>query len=329
MNSQAVGTPEVTVVVPTHNRAHLIGEVVASALGQRDVVVEVIVVDDASDDDTPRRLSAIGDPRLRILRNEINLGVSGARNRGIETARGTWIAFLDDDDLWAPTKLRTQLDATGADDAALVYTAAVAVDEHRRVRRLLPAPGDRTIRAELLGGNRIGSPSCAMARADALRRVGGFDPELSILADWDLWLRLLAVGRAVACPEPLVAYTEHEENMHLELGAMLREYRAMRRKHRRLGTAGAGGPGNQLWWQWIASIYRRKDRRLQAAAAYLFCAVRYRSRRDLRFGAAMLLGERLLPVGPDWPSPPVPSQPGWLARHQAGSERSSSPAAGG
>ncbi|MEP6953156.1 MAG: glycosyltransferase family A protein [Solirubrobacteraceae bacterium] len=328
MESQP-GTPEVTVVLPTHNRADLVGEVVASALGQREVAVEVIVVDDASDDDTARRLSAIGDPRLRVLRNETNLGVSGARNRGIEAARGLWIAFLDDDDLWAPNKLRTQLDAAGGVAAALVYTAALAVDEHRRVRRTLPAPDDQTIRAELLGGNRIGSPSCAMVRADALRRVGGFDPELSILADWDLWLRLLAIGPAAACPEPLVAYTEHEENMHLAVGAMLREYFAIRRKHVRLGTAGAAGLGDRLWWQWIASGYRRKGRRLLAAGGYFFCAVRYRSRRDLRFAAAMLLGERLVPVGPDWPSPPAPAQPDWLASHQAGSQRRSSSAAGG
>jgi hypothetical protein len=111
--------------------------------------------------------------------------------------------------------------------------------------------------------------------------------------------------------------------MHLKLGAMLREYRALRRKHRRLATTGARGLGDHLWWQWIASAYRRNGQRAHAAAAYLFCAVRYRSRRDLRYAFAMLLGERLLPVGPDWPSPTEPVSPDWLTAHQAGSASSS------
>jgi glycosyltransferase involved in cell wall biosynthesis len=325
MSTQDPRTPEVTVVIPTRDRAHLVAGVVASALEQRGVAVEVVVVDDASTDETPQRLEAIEDRRLRVLRNEVNLGVSGARNRGIEGARGPWVAFLDDDDLWAPGKLRAQLAAPGATAAVLVYAGAVAVDAGRRIQRVLPAPTDGdALRADLLDGNRIGSPSCVLARTDALRRVGGFDPDLSILADWDLWLRLVEIGRPVPCPELLVAYTEHEGNMHLDLDAMLREYRVLRRKHRQL-TAAAGRPlGSRLWWRWIASAYRRKGQRGRAAMVYLACATRYRSRRDLRFAAGMTLGERLLPLGPDWPAGGPPPRLDWLGADHTRSPRSCS-----
>src|SRR5215211_487544 len=134
MSTQDARTPGVTVVIPTRDRAHLVAGVVASALDQRGVAVEVVVVDDASTDETPQRLEAIEDRRLRVLRNEVN--------RGIEAARGPWVAFLDDDDLWAPGKLRAQLAAPGAQAAVLVYAGAVAVDAGRRIQRVLPAPTD-------------------------------------------------------------------------------------------------------------------------------------------------------------------------------------------
>ena len=82
-----------------------------SALRQRGVDVEVIVVDDASTDDTAHVVSRLGDRRVRLLRQASNGGVSATRNRGIEEAGGEWISFLDDDDLWAPEKLVLQLKA--------------------------------------------------------------------------------------------------------------------------------------------------------------------------------------------------------------------------
>jgi glycosyltransferase involved in cell wall biosynthesis len=91
------------VIIPTYNRAHCVGDAIRSVLAQSLPPFEIIVVDDGSSDDTPRVLASFGDS-IRALRQE-NAGVSAARNRGIEAARGEWISFLDSDDLWSPEKM--------------------------------------------------------------------------------------------------------------------------------------------------------------------------------------------------------------------------------
>src|SRR4051812_3505416 len=97
--------PQVSIVLPTHNRTSMLQQALGCALDQEGVDLEVIVVDDGSSDDTPEVLGRVEDERLRVIRNERPQGVSRARNSAIERANGDWIAFLDDDDLWAPGKL--------------------------------------------------------------------------------------------------------------------------------------------------------------------------------------------------------------------------------
>ncbi|HWC32537.1 MAG TPA: glycosyltransferase family 2 protein, partial [Actinomycetota bacterium] len=123
--------PEVTVVIPTRDRWSLLATAaLPAALVQEDVDLEVVVVDDGSRDETPERLAELTDPRLRVIRNLEPLGVAQARNAGIAAARGRWLAFLDDDDLWSPRKLRTQLDAARAAGASFVYAGVINVDEY-------------------------------------------------------------------------------------------------------------------------------------------------------------------------------------------------------
>ena len=96
----------VSVVIPTRNRTALLAMTLRSVLRQRDVTLEVIVVDEAaSTDDTGARLAAIRDPRLRVIHHDAPRGLPAARNHGAEEARGEWLAFIDDDDLWAPDKI--------------------------------------------------------------------------------------------------------------------------------------------------------------------------------------------------------------------------------
>src|SRR6187200_1386086 len=136
----AMPAPEVSVVIPTRNRWELLSRnSLASALAQVGVELEVIVVDDASDDGSEERLEAVGDPRVRVIFRERQGGQAVALNDGIEAARGEWIAFLDDDDLWSPRKLRAQLDATGP-RAQFVYGSMVAVDTSGNVLEAVPTP---------------------------------------------------------------------------------------------------------------------------------------------------------------------------------------------
>jgi len=124
--------PDISVVIPTRNRRRLLALALASVLDQRGVRLEVIVVDEASTDDTVEMVRSIADPRVRLVRHAVPLGKSAARNRGIAESAGDWIAFLDDDDLWAPDKLRLQLQALRAERRAWAYTGAVNItDDHR------------------------------------------------------------------------------------------------------------------------------------------------------------------------------------------------------
>src|SRR5947209_3023883 len=101
--------PEVTVVIPTHNRRARLAVTLRTALEQVDVDHEVVVIDEASSDGTADFLAAVHDRRVRVVRHEPAQGLPAARNAGIAVAQGRWVAFLDDDDLWAPDKLASQL----------------------------------------------------------------------------------------------------------------------------------------------------------------------------------------------------------------------------
>src|SRR5262245_25673454 len=116
---------QVSVIVPTRNRRELLPTTLRSALGQRGVDLELLIVDDASDDDTAAAAQALGDGRIRVIRLDKPSGVSAARNRGAAAAQGEWLAFLDDDDLWAPDKLARQLDAARESGRDWGYTGGV------------------------------------------------------------------------------------------------------------------------------------------------------------------------------------------------------------
>ena len=117
----------VSVIIPSYNRSRLCRQAVSSVLSQTYANVEVIVVDDGSTDDTEQVISGM-DERVRYIRQE-NAGVSAARNRGLEAARGELIAFLDSDDLWLPWKLEAQVGLLEAfPDVGMVWTDMIAVD---------------------------------------------------------------------------------------------------------------------------------------------------------------------------------------------------------
>ena len=310
--------PVVSVVIPTRDRADHVLDAVASALGQQDVTVEVIVVDDGSTDHTPQLLAAIDDDRVRVVRQEPGQGVARARNLGIAQARGEWIAFLDDDDLWAPGKLRTQLDAAARVNGALAYGAAVVVDDRHAVLQLSAAPAAAGLGRDILARNVIpGGCSNLIARTELVRRVGGFDDRFSMMADWDLWIRLAQVAPAGGCDDVLVAYRRHDQTMVArgtidcvpELDLILAKYRSLRRAHRvRLDQRSI--------LRYFARAQRRGGHHRAAARIYLQAAKRTASATDLARALVVVMGEpaigasrRLRPGSRD--AAPI-DPPGWL-----------------
>jgi len=227
------GTPDVTVVIPTRDRPRTLAVAAVSACGQREVDVEIIVVDDAGEPSTSGILAAIGDPRVRLIRNEGPPGVAAARNAGIEAARGRWIAFLDDDDAWAPTKLAEQLAASQLAGATWAYTGYVAVDPALRVRGGHPPASPGEVVRDLRRHNAVpAGGSSVVVRRDALDAAGRFDPSLATSEDWDLWLRLAEVGRLAGVPRPLVALREHGAMASRRIERVLADVEVVAGRHR-------------------------------------------------------------------------------------------------
>jgi glycosyltransferase involved in cell wall biosynthesis len=280
-------------VIPTRNRWPLLSRALDSVLDQEDVALEVVVIDEGSTDETPARLAAVTDERVRALRNDAPTGVANARNRGISAARGVWVAFLDDDDFWAPTKLRSQLDGCAAVEADFSYTGLVTTDASLELRRVSAAVPAQELERALLGMNVIGAPSSVMAKRSLLERIGGFDPGFSVLADWDLYIRLAVAGRGAACDAPLTAYLTHPTNMHLDAPAAMEEFGRLRSKHASLARSRGVKLGDDRWWGWIAGSLRRSGHRFKGAGLFLWLGLRFGRPHLIGRAAGMLAGDRL------------------------------------
>lgn len=314
-------------VIPTRDRWHLLSTAaLPSALCQEAVELELIIVDDGSRDETPRRLADVTDGRLRVLRHERPLGVAQARNAGIAAADGAWVAFLDDDDLWSPRKLRRQLDAVAEAGASFVYTDGAAVDSQRRCLFSVESPDPERVGEELLRWNVMwGGSSNVMARTELVRTLGGFDEHLFQLADWDLWIRLALAGRAASCTDVLVAYSIHERNMLLtDRRDVFPEMDYLVDKHRDSSEAFGIDFDRALFSRWVAVGHRRAGRRLQATHTYLDGARRYGDLGAVPRAFGSLLGEpavrlfKRLTGGKQHRAGGQPSadEPAWLARYR-------------
>ena len=123
--------PKVSVIIPTYNRAELLKVAIASVLSQTYKDFEIIVIDDASHDNTQELLTSLKDKRIRYIRHETNKRISAARNTGIVNSHGNYIAFLDDDDEWLPEKLQLQVDflENSPPIIGVVYTGFYKIDK--------------------------------------------------------------------------------------------------------------------------------------------------------------------------------------------------------
>jgi glycosyltransferase involved in cell wall biosynthesis len=307
--------PTVSVVIPTRDRWAFARRAVAAASAQEGVDVEVIVVDDGSAEGGREQLANLGDDRVRLVRNQASAGVAVARNRGIDEARGDWVALLDDDDLWAPRKLEAQLAVAAAAGADWAYCASLVVDRDRRPLRLsIDPPDPATVATELLRRNVIPAGSSnVVARAETLRGIGRFDERLHQLADWDCWLRLAVAAPAAVAPEVLVAYTEHPGNMLLtDAGQVMRELDYIAEKHRERSREAGLQFDRLAACRWIAWAQRRAGLRRQAVATYLRGAVVHRSPGNVVRAVAAGVSERLMKDPAPVSAPPT--APEWLAR---------------
>jgi hypothetical protein len=200
--------------------------------------------------------------------------------------RGVWIAFLDDDDLWSPRKLRVQLNASGP-RAQFVYGSMVAVDTSGNVLETVPTPPPAEVRQLLRRHNVLRCPSSVMARTEFVRKIGGLDESLNELTDWDFFIRLADAGRCAACEEVVVGYLVHPQNRRLRQDSDVEtEFRYLAAKHQHgLPLERAG------FARWVAMGHLRAGRKRAALSTYLRSAVRDRDPGNAVRAGVAIFGE--------------------------------------
>jgi glycosyltransferase involved in cell wall biosynthesis len=199
--------PKVSVIIPTHNRARYLHRAIQSVLDQTFRDLEIIVVDDASSDETPRIVRAFRDERIRYFRHNANQGEAGSRNTGVQNSIGQYVAFLDDDDAWLPQKLAAQVELleTSSSKVGAVYTSFLKVDGPTgKVLGSWNAEKRGNVFRDLSEENWIGIPSTVVLRRQCFDTVGLFDEKVEFGLDYDMWVRVAQFYEFEYLEEPLV-----------------------------------------------------------------------------------------------------------------------------
>ncbi|MDQ3089309.1 MAG: glycosyltransferase, partial [Acidobacteriota bacterium] len=215
---------KVSVIIPTYNYAHFIGEAIESILAQTFPLSEIIVVDDGSTDNTEQIVAKYGN-KVRYIKQE-NSGVCAARNFGVKNSSGDFIAFFDADDICFPAKIEKQM-AKFAEDAkiGLVHCGMREFDlQGNTIRYHLEGRKEGWIADEILLLMPVitASGSSIMVSREAFNAVGGFDTNLTVGEDWDFCYRVARKFKVGFVPEILVDYRYHGKNTHLNLMKMER-----------------------------------------------------------------------------------------------------------
>lgn len=278
-----------SVVIPTRNRLSLLMRAVAGVAAQTHHDLEVVVVDGGSGDGTVEWLASLDRSLVRCVHQGRAAGVPHARNLGVDAASGEWIAYLDDDDFWAPAKLEATLGAARATGRRAAYSAVVSVDITGRALR----PPDHIPAADL--SRLLPTRNCVYAGCSSVvverrlqREVGRWDESLLHVADWDMWLRILRTGPFADTPRVLAAYSRHEGNQtHSLRRSMLGEM--IRLQVRR------SGPRVRNDWAvtlpWLGDAAARGGALRRAAAFSAASAVLTRDRAHLHRALERLRGD--------------------------------------
>jgi cellulose synthase/poly-beta-1,6-N-acetylglucosamine synthase-like glycosyltransferase len=274
---------KVSVVIPVQNRPVVVRHAIDSVLAQTCQDFEIIVVDDGSTDNTAAAVEAIDDPRIVLVKHERNRGASSARNSGIWAGRAPFVAFLDSDDEWFPTRLEKMLQVfeSSSDRVGMVYTGAERIlDDGTRLKEIPTERND--LDRMLLIDNVIGGTSVAMVRRSVLDAIGGFDETLRYTEERDLWLRIAERSLVRCIPEVLVRIPQPTDrprlSLHTESVSVGREMFC--RKHRdklvKHGSLHLHLRDTGLWEQRYARNFRRARRcYVESISAWPFSPLTY------------------------------------------------------
>ena len=230
MNPNPDKIPKVSVVIPCYNSIRYIAETMETVLDQTYRDFEILVVNDGSTDGTADWVNALSDrePKVRMI-SQPNRGLPAARNTGIQHALGEYIAVLDSDDLWEPTKLEKQVNSLDHNpEAGLCYTwTALADSEGVATGRVIAADAEGNVWKQMCEMNIVCCGSTPMIRRCCFDNVGLFDENLRFSEDWDMWWRIAAKYTFTVVKEPLIRYRQHQSNMSKNCQLMLETSRIL------------------------------------------------------------------------------------------------------
>jgi len=290
----------ITVVIPTHNRRDLLLDTIRMSLDQVGIDVTVIVVDDASVDGTAdavdERFVQAGEP-VQLIRREVSGGAPGpARNAGLRAARTRWVAFLDDDDLWAPGKLRAQLVALAEQpEARWSAVGCVAVDDELRITKAIRMHATDDLAGSFLLENQIpGSPSGVVVDRELALRIGGFDEDAANIEDWDMWLRLAQQAPLAYVDEPLLGYRTWGGSMSANVALIGAKREFLRQRNAAIVPVAAERTQSLVWHQHLARGYALAGSRWGAARHFVAAATTGHQWGQLAYAAAAVVSLALV-----------------------------------
>lgn len=218
---------KVSVVIPTHNRVDLLPRAIRSVQNQTYKDIEIIVVSDGSTDGTDNLMEELSkkDPRIKYISYHPGHNGNYARNTGIKASQGEFIAFLDDDDEWLPTKLEEQLRVMESDEQiGLVYTGthSVYADDGIEYDSFPKLHGDMS--KQVLYSNFAGSTTTVMLRRNILDKTGLFDEGLPAMQDYDLWIRVCQIAKVGVVSTPMVNYYNYNNSGQISANYEKYEY---------------------------------------------------------------------------------------------------------
>lgn len=206
----------VSIVIPTHKRALLLKKAIESALKQTYSNTEIIVIDDNSCDNTEDIINEFKNDKITYIKNSSSLGGAGTRNKGIESSNGEFIAFLDDDDIWANNKLELQMYKIKESNESVLCTCGLKVVYSKSKLEYFNFPKVESANFKsMLLNNKVGITSTALVRRSALDKVGYFDTNLPAREEYELWIRLSKLGNIVSVNKPLLDYFVHENQKQI------------------------------------------------------------------------------------------------------------------
>jgi glycosyltransferase involved in cell wall biosynthesis len=240
----------VSIILPVYNGSRYLRQSIESCLSQTYANIELIVVDDASQDDSAEIVAAYADPRITLLRHQTNRKLPAALNTGFRASSGAYLTWTSHDNYFAPTAIAELVEfLEGSQDVDFVYSDQYIVDERDDTVRLdQTGPVERLIEESCLGG-------CFLYTRAVYEKLGAYDEGLFLAEDYDYWLRALAAFKLAHLGEPLYYYRLHPDSLSVRLGLEgVEKALAIRRRLF----------GRHLW------RYRRPLRRAHISAALRF-----------------------------------------------------------